>query len=362
MKPHQPERNRLVLVGGGHSHLTVLKRLGMQPINGLQVTLVAKELNAPYSGMLPGLIAGNYAFEQCHVDLLRLADFAGARVVMGEACGIDIEKKRLQIRGRPALGYDLLSLDVGITPSIEGITLAKGANALAVKPISSFYPVWKDLLERCVQPTGPRNLVVIGGGAAGYEVVLAIRQRIFREVIAKGLSVQDFSFTLVASGDILPAQNARARKFAKRELAEAGVTLVENDLVVGATPSELILTNGTKLKCDASIVCTQGKAAAWFKDTGLPLDEKGFLAIRPTLQTLGSDDIFAVGDCAAMVGTPRPKAGVFAVRQGPYLAQNLRRRLAEEPLVDYKPQRHFLMLLSNAGQRAIAVRGNFALS
>lgn len=360
MKSHRLEHRRLVLVGGGHSHLTVLRKLGMRRVDGLQLTLIAKELEAPYSGMLPGLVAGDYAFDECHVDLLRLADFAGARVIHGEVDGIDAVRKAVSVRGRPALGYDVLSIDVGITPN-TGAMKGAAEYAIAVKPISAFYPIWTKLLQRSLQPSGPRRIAVIGGGAAGYEIVLAMRRRIVREAQARGIDAGAFSFTLAAGGKLLPALNRRAQHLARREIEHAGVSLVEDDLVTEIASSQLLLASGRKLDCDVAVLCTEGGAAAWLKDTGLPLDEKGFLAVRPTLQSAGDEDVFAAGDCAALIGQPRPKAGVFAVRQGPFLAENLKRRLQDRRLLDYRPQQHFLMLLSNARRRAIAVRGPFAM-
>ncbi|MAY62713.1 MAG: hypothetical protein CML29_10915 [Rhizobiales bacterium] len=353
-------RRRLVLVGGGHAHLEVLRRLGLEPIAGLETVLVAKELNAPYSGMLPGLIAGTNSLDDCHVDLARLGAFAGVRVVHGEVDGIDRTARRVTISGQAPLDYDLLSLDVGITPGMAGIR-GGAAHGIAVKPISGFHPKWLDLLARCLTPGGPREIAVIGAGAAGYEIAHAVRRRIMAEADARGIDGTAFGFTLVAGGSLLSGSNACARRYARSELIAAGVRLVEGDPVAEIAADRLVLKSGRELACGAAILCTPGRAAPWFTETGLPLDDDGFFAVWPTLQSTGDDAIFAAGDCAAMIGQERPKAGVFAVRQGPFLAGNIIRRAEGRAPIPYRPQRHYLALLSDAQGSAIAVRGPFAL-
>ena len=352
-------KRRLVLAGGGHSHLEVLRHLGLHRVEGLEIVLVAKELQAPYSGMLPGLIGGLYPFDACHVDLTRLAGLSGARVIHGSVEGIDPVARQVMVSGHPPLGFDLLSLDVGITPAVDGIAGA-AEHGIPVKPISSFYPVWRDLLARCLTPDGPRHVAIVGGGAAGYEIVHAVRRRVVDDTAAAGLDPGGFTFTLVSGSALLPAANRLARHFARDELVKADIRLIEGHRVVEITADRLVLDNGDRLPCDAAILCTPGRAASWFGETGLPLDDRGFFAVRPTLQSTGDDAIFAVGDCAGMIGQQRPKAGVFAVRQGPVLARNIVSRLAGRDLEAYRPQAHYLTLLANAQGSAVASRGPFA--
>lgn len=360
VKPGRDGRRRLVLVGGGHAHLEVVRQLGLNPVAGLDLVLVAKELNAPYSGMLPGLIAGTNSFDDCHVDLTRLGAFAGARVIHGEVDGIDRAARRVSVAGQAPLDYDLLSLDVGITPGMAGIRGA-GTYGIAVKPISGFHPKWLDLLARCLAPGGPRDIAVVGAGAAGYEIAQAVRRRIMAEADARGIDGAAFGFTLVAGGALLSGSNACARRYARSELAAAGIRLVEGDPVGEIAADRLVLASGLELACEAAILCTPGRAASWFGETGLPLDDNGFFAVRPTLQSTGDEDVFAAGDCAGMIGQQRPKAGVFAVRQGPFLAGNIVRRAEGREPIPYRPQRHYLTLLSNAQESAVAARGRFAL-
>lgn len=359
MNQPDPLRKRIVLIGGGHSHVTVLRSFGMRPEPGIGLTLIAKELDAPYSGMLPGLVAGHYTHEQCHIDLVRLAAFARARIVHGEATGLDRVKRQVMIAGRPPLSYDVLSIDTGITPDLSDI---KGAReyAISVKPVSTFAPRWCELRERALKPNGPRRIVIVGAGAAGFELILAIRHRLREDAPAHGIDPAAFEFTLVGSDVLLPNHNSRARSLARAALDEGQVRLVERDATVEIKADAVVQKSGKRIPADATLVTTKAAAPNWFASTGLKLDAKGFIALRPTLQAVNDDEVFAAGDCATVLEHPREKAGVFAVRQGPPLAENLRARASGRAVKPFKPQRYFLTLLSTGGKSAIASRGPFA--
>ncbi len=353
------ERQRIVLIGGGHTHVAVLRSFGMNSEPGVGLTVIAKELDAPYSGMLPGYVAGHYTFEQCHIDLVRLAQFAGARLIHGEAAGIDRAAKRVLLKGRPPLAYDWLSIDTGITPLLDGIAGA-AEHAVAVKPVSSFAPRWQELLARALTADGPRRIVVVGTGAAGFELILAIRHRLLREAPAQGIDRRAFTFTLIGAGEVLPTHNARARGFARAALRDAAIEVIESDAAVQVTAKGVTLAGGRVIAADAVLVTTKAQPPTWFRDTGLPVDAQGFLSVTPALQSAGDPTVFAVGDCASVIGFPREKAGVFAVRQGPPLNENLRLATQGKQPRPFQPQSRFLTLLSLGDKRAIASRGSLA--
>lgn len=360
MKTSDLAKTHIVLVGGGHSHVTVIRSLAMDPEPGVVVTLIAKELDAPYSGMLPGLVAGHYDFDACHIDLVKLAGWAGFRLVHGIVSGIDRVNRRVLIEGRAPLGYDLVSIDVGITPKLDGLPGA-AEHALGVKPVSSFYQRWRDLEERALTPDGPRRIALIGAGAAGFEVILAARYRLRSLAVKRGINPDEFSFRLFGGGGLLPSQNSHARRIARRCLAERNVELVENDRVTAVAADHVQLASGRTFPADAVLISTDAQPAGWFREAGLPLDERGFLAVRPTLQLLDDDDVFAVGDCATVLEHRREKAGVFAVRQGPPLTENLRLRARGLAARPFRPQKQFLTLISAGDKYAIASRNGFAI-
>lgn len=354
-----PRMKNLVLIGGGHAHVFVLRAFGLKAAPGVSITLIAKEPMAPYSGMLPGFVAGHYSLEECQIDLPRLARFAGARLIEGAATGIDRINRRIEIAGQPSVPYDVVSLDVGITPDMSDIAGA-AQHALAVKPVSEFAPKWLDLLARAQRPDGPRHIVAVGGGAAGVELILAARYRLTASQSWADRNAHPFRYTLIAGTGVLPSHSPRAQRLARAALLHNDVEVIEGDSAVSITSGLVRLRSGREIMCDAAIVSTRAKAPAWLAGTGLARDAGGYLALKPTLQTITEDDIFAAGDCATVLEHPREKAGVFAVRQGPVLADHLRRHLELRQLDPFVPQRRFLTLVSLGEKSAIASRGGFA--
>lgn len=346
----------VVLVGGGHAHVHVLTNFAMRPVPGARVTLIARDLATPYSGMLPGVIAGLYRPEQAHIDLVKLAAATGTRLIHAEANGLDHAAKRVLLTDRPPIAYDLLSIDVGIAPSLTPIAGAE-AHGIAVKPIGSFLRKINALLARCREPDGPRRIVSIGGGAGGVELLLSLRTRLRAEARDAGTNADAFSFTLVTDGEILATHNSRVRKAFRRVLAARGIALQEHARAGAVTANSVVLDTGETLAADAVLVTTDAAAPPWFRGTGLDLDAKGFLAVGPTLQSTNDPDVFAAGDCAALVASPREKAGVYAVRAGPPLAENLRRRARGIAPEAWHPQRRHLALISTGEKYAVASRG-----
>ncbi len=350
----------IVLVGGGHAHVHVLAAFGKWRDPQVRVTLIARDLMTPYSGMLPGVIAGLYTTEQAHIDLEKLAGVTGTRLIHAAAMDIDRAKKQVVCDGHPPVPYDVLSLDVGSTPSLDIIPGAR-EHGIAVKPISDFLEKFDVLRARCAQPDGPRRLAVIGGGAGGVELLLSVRTRLRAEAKCDGRDPDVFSFQLVTDGEILSTHNARVRKAFRRVFAERKVALLEDRHVAALRSGFIDLADGASLAADATFIVTQASAPSWFATTGLQRDKHGFVAVGPTLQSLNDPSVFAAGDCAALVETPREKAGVYAVREGPPLAENLRRLAHGESPREWRPQARHLALISTGERYAVASRGPFKL-
>ena len=350
----------LVLVGGGHSHVAVLKRFGMKPLPGVRLTLICRENHTPYSGMLPGLIAGHYGFDEAHIDLGPLARFANARFFHDEVTGIDPEGQRVFCRDRPPVPYDLLSINIGSAPRTEDVPGATGA-VVPVKPISRFLDRWQALADRVLARAGAR-IAVVGGGAGGVELALAAQYRLQHLLVAQGRSADRLELHLFTdSADILPTHNPRVRAIFRRVLAERAIAVHAGTAVAAVEPGQLTASDGTAHSFDEILWVTAAGAAPWLAKSGLALDAEGFIAVDSSLKSLSHPQVFAAGDIAAMREHPRPKSGVFAVRQGPPLARNLRRALVGEALEAYRPQRHFLALISTGDQYAVASRGAWTL-
>ena len=353
MQPVTELCSDLVLVGGGHSHVLALRMLAMKPIAGLRITLVSPASHSPYSGMLPGLIAGHYSFEQAHIDLARLCQWAGVRFIEAEVTALDPAGQRLSVAGRPAVSYDLVSIDIGSQPELDSVPGAR-AHATPVKPVAEFWQRWRVLHERLVT-SGAANeprIAVVGGGAGSVELALAMGHRL-----------QDTSLAIdlwCAAPEILQSYNARARQSVMAALERQCIQVNVNARVSAVEADCLKLADGRRAAYDELFWCTGASAAPWIAASGLATDDQGFLAVRDTLQALDNDRVFGAGDIATQVNHRRPKAGVYAVRQGPVLARNLRAALLDKPLKSHRPQQRFLSLISLGDQRATADRGPFS--
>ena len=351
----------LVLIGGGHAHVYVLKSLAMNPCEGARVTLIAKDLHTPYSGMLPGLVAGHYSWEETHVDLEPICRSGNFRIIHDEAVGIDHANKRVLMRsGRPGVRFDVCSVDVGITPRASDVA---GANehATPVKPIFGFNARWEAMLARVLEGGKKCDVCVVGGGAGGAELALSMRYRMREELKKRGLDENLAAFTLVTRGKLMTSHAKGVRKTFLKVFDEAGVRVIEDDGVARAESKTLVLQSGREINADECIWCTQAGAAKWLKEsTDLALDDDGFIAVNATLESTSHQHVFAAGDVANVLKHPRPKAGVFAVRQGPPLDKNIRRALLGKSLVDFTPQKLFLGLITIGGKSAVLSYGNYA--
>jgi len=357
-----PVLKDLVLIGGGHAHVAVIKSFGMKPIPGVRLTVISRDIHTPYSGMLPGFVAGHYTHDEVHIDLRPLAQFAGARLYHSEVTRIDPVTKTVMCDNRPAVPYDTLSINIGSTPRIGGIAGAR-ENAVAVKPINRFVERWNILLERIIKQPGPHRICVVGAGAAGVELLLAIQFRLQNELDALGRGAEELAFDLVSkSSDIMPQFPAAVRRRFNQILKDRNVSVHAGVEATSAEDGALVLSNGERLRVDETLFVTAAGAAPWLKEAGLEVDEHGFVKVLDTLQVLSQPDIFAVGDVAAVVNHPRPKAGVFAVRQGKPLADNLRQVLLKKQPKPFTPQSSILALISSGDKYAVASKGPFSLA
>ena len=358
----QPVVRDIVLVGGGHSHVGVLRSFAMQPVPGVRITLVCTDAHTPYSGMLPGYVAGHYDYDAVHIDLSRLAQFAGARFIRAEVIGMDRTERRLRLRDRPALAYDLASINIGSTPQVGAVPGA-AEHAVAVKPIHRFNQRWLELLARIDAHAGPATIAVVGGGAGGVELTLAMQFRLRATLRAHGRDPDALTFHLfTADAMVLPTHNAAVQRRFADVLRERGVQVHLDAAVQEVQGGRLRTQSGAWFDADEIVWVTQAGGAAWLKGTGLALDDRGFVRVNDALQSVDDPRVFAAGDVASMDNYRLEKAGVFAVRMAAPLARNLRRALAQQPLQPYRPQRRWLALISTGDRFAVASRGGLSFA
>jgi selenide,water dikinase len=348
--------SELVLIGGGHSHVQVLKSLAMDPVAGLRTTVISRDVMTPYSGMLPGYVAGHYDWRDIHIDLAPLAAAAGARLIEDQVEGLDPEAQRIMTAGRPPIRYDLLSINSGSAPALDHIVDADRFG-IPVKPINQFVPKWQALLQRLREFEGERfRLAIVGGGAGGVELALAIRYRL--EVVEQIGAVE---ILLISAADrLLLGHNDGVRERMRKLLSDRRLDVHLSARVTSVRAGLLETDVDGSIPVDEVLWVTQAAPQAWPAAAGLAVDESGFVLVNDKLQSVSHPNIFAAGDIATLENDPRPKAGVFAVRQAPVLAENLKRAATEQPLRAYKPQTQFLALISTGGRHAIASRGDLA--
>ncbi|TYB80482.1 selenide, water dikinase SelD [Maritimibacter fusiformis] len=350
-----PLTRDLVLIGGGHAHALVARMWGMKPLPGVRVTLINPGPTAPYSGMLPGHIAGHYTRDALDIDLVKLARFAGARLILGAATAIDPVAKTVTIAGRGQVGYDIASVDVGIhaeMPAIPGFS----DHATGAKPLDTYAARWRDFLARAAAGEVAPEVAVIGGGVAGSELALAMAHALRRDV---GPAAR---VALIEAEADITANNPATRRHLADAMERLGVTLHTSATVTRIEADRVLLASGAPVRSHFTVGAAGAFAHGWLADSPLPTTPDGFLPVDETLRVAGHDSLFAVGDCAHMPHAPRPKAGVFAVRAGPVLYRNLAASLSGGALRAFRPQKDYLKLVSLGGKAALAEKWGKSLA
>jgi selenide,water dikinase len=343
---------RLLLLGGGHSQVEVIRRIGLQPLHHVRTTLVSPDRYTPYSGMLPGFVAGHYEFHDCHIDLERLCDSSGVEFRCSAAIGIDPTSNRVRCEDGSVFDYDALSIDIGSTPEADSVPGALD-HATRVKPVAGFISVWDRIIDTARRQA--LRIAVVGGGAGGVELALAMHHRLRARDGAAGFHL------LSDTATILPGFPARVGRIFKRVLDERGITIHIHSRIIRVGHGVLYRDTGSPLQADHIIWATAAGAPRWLAASGIQTDAHGFIAVNDALQSVSHPSVFAAGDIACMVNHARPKSGVYAVRQGPPLAENLRRALGGQLLAGYAPQKNALALISTGDKYAVASYGKFAL-
>jgi selenide, water dikinase len=345
-----PIHTEIVLVGGGHSHAIALKMFGMKPIEGVRLTLVSEAADSPYSGMLPGYVAGFYQRQDCHINLRSLAQFANAQFYQDRVVGIDFENQRVICASRPPVAFDYLSLDIGSVPQKLDFD---NPYSIPAKPISQFLDRWQQFLADLAEHPDKLAIAIAGGGVGGVELAISIHQR-----LSNLFPKTKLDFHLFHRGtELLSAHNAQVRRLVTKELERRKIQVHLEEEVIGLEESSVKCRSGKTWECDRLFWVTPATAPNWLKESGLQVDSQGFVLVKNTLQSISHSQVFATGDIATNPQHPRPKAGVFAVRQGKPLFENLGRIAAQLPLHEYIPQSKFLSLIGTANGEAIASWG-----
>jgi pyridine nucleotide-disulfide oxidoreductase family protein len=341
---------RLVLLGGGHAHVHVLQALARKPMRDTQVSLVSPFDHAIYSGMVPGWVAGHYALDNCRIPLATLARAAEVDFMQSAATAIDASARVVTLADGRSAAYDMLSIDTGSTFPRNIIPGAR-LHALAIRPMETFV----SQMEEVIASPDVRDIAVIGGGAGGFELAMALQYRL----VAVG--GRDVHVTLVCgAAEPLAGFPVPVVRQALRALKAQRITVVP-DSCKQILNDHVLLVHGTRVACDVAVLAIGSHAPEWLRGSGLTLDDKGYISTGATLQSLSHPEVFAAGDVASRVDAPHPKSGVHAVRAGPPLVRNLRRFAAGLEPLRYQPPQRTLNLLSCGRKNAIASWGGLSL-
>ena len=359
MNSRSPYVRDLVLVGGGHANVQVLRQFGMKPLDGVRVTVISRESHSPYSGMLPGHVAGEYCFDELHIDLMRMCAFAEARFICDEVVWIDPDGQKIEFAGRPSIRYDALSINVG---GELGANLKGREHVIPVKPIGGFLPQWNRILAT-LEPNTRVKLAIVGGGPGSAELALSISER----------HPDQFDIELItANVNLLSQHNKRAQRKVREYLDKANVTTVHDFAVTEVRAKDSASSDRVSLRLisqnevfrDAHVVLWVAgvDGPRWLNNAVFALDNRGFLLVDDYLRSTSHVNVFASGDVASLVGQQRPKSGVFAVRQGPILSHNLRAEFRNRRFKRYRAQRLALAILRLENSNAVACRGSVTVS
>ncbi len=347
---------RLVLLGGGHAHLEVLRSLALAPDENIEVTLVTPFPWFTYSGMIPGHIAGHYELDDCTVDLIALTGRAHATLILTTVSLVSAHANEVICANGTVIPYDVLSLDVG-SHSVVGPVIGVDKHAIAARPLERLVKGWNEVLVRA-RDGRMAAVTVVGGGAAGVELAFAMNHRFQRDLFEIATHVR----VIADTPTVVPTMPAGAREKLRRRMRRNGVEMQAGSAVKEVGRDFIRLASGLEFATDAVFWVTGAAAHDWIRESGFATDERGFLLTNDLLQSPSHPNVFGAGDCVNELGHPLPKAGVFAVRAGPVLAANLRAALDGTPLQPHLPKTTYLALVATGGKHAVGTYGRFSWS
>lgn len=346
---------RLVLAGGGHAHIEVLRDLAAAPRADLDATLVTPQPRLIYSGMVPGVVAGHFRLEECAIDVEALARRANVKLLLCAASALDPRARTLKCADGTVLPYDVVSLDVGsqvAQAAVPGVS----QHATAVRPMERLLEGWGDTLRR-VREGSIKSITIVGAGAAGIELALAMDHRL------RGESPPPPHVRVItAMPEAVPELAPGARRRLLAFLAKRNIGCHANGTVTQVGRDHVRLANGLEFASDATFWATGAAPHEWLRASGLACDERGFVLTNDQLQSVTDARVFAAGDCATQEGRGYARAGVYAVRAAPVLARNLRAALDGAPLARHVSSRRYLAIVSAGSRHAVAAWNGFAVS
>jgi len=342
------QTRHILLAGGGHAHAVALRLLSERPPKTpLRLTVVAPDTQNLYSGALPGVIAGHWPVDAISVPLQPLCKAAGARFVQDAVMALDADKRIARLASGEDIAFDTLSLDIGSGVRQLGIP-DPDEIAVPIRPIKTFLSRWQDAIQQMEAGAAPPTVVIIGAGLAGIEVCLAIRHRL-QTALTKPARV----YLVDASENIAAANHPTLRRKLAKALSRAGVQVLTGTRLTACENGAAELSSGNRIPVALVVNCAGSAPHPWVSETGLKT-ERGRVEVDACLRSTSHQHVWAAGDTSYFTPHPLEPAGVFAVRAGPVIAENIRRLASGEPLTEFHPQSDYLKLVSLGGKRAVA--------
>ncbi len=340
---------RLLLLGGGHAHLEVMRLIGLSPLQDTEVTLISPGIRQVYSGMIPGWIAGHYSLDECTIRLDQLAEQSDCRFLQTRATAIDPLCNEVEVADGDRLRYDVLSINTGADIAMNTFHTDAPECVWPIRPLEIFAESLEHY-DAQIATCDSSRIAIIGGGAASVELILALHHR-----YSHNHDTHHVQLTLITEGtDLLPEYPCKIRSAIKSEFNAKGIQIVLGSRAIGYQQGSVVFANGARWTADRIILATGPAAPDWVACSGLEPDQYGFIAVDEMQSSLSHDNVFAVGDIATRYEDPQRKSGVQAVRAGPALTENLRLALSGRSLWPHYPSHRALQLISTGDRRAIA--------
>ena len=338
----------LVLVGGGHAHLTVLKHSDDFIERGHRVTLISPSPYHYYSGMGPGLLSGMYRPHEVRFNIRKMALDRGASFLKGTVVGVDPEQGVVLIESGDEISYDVVSFNTGSSVPLTGVAESE-TDVFPVKPIDNLLKARNAVLERL--KAGAPQLMVIGGGPAGLELT----GNLWRLVNDQGATAK---ITLLAGRKLLARCPEKVRRFAIQSLRSRSIEIAEGANVERLADGHAALTDGRYLQADVKLIAWGIEPSPLFRKSGIPTTEDGGMLVNEFLQSIKYPEIFGGGDCISFQKKPLDKVGVYPVRENPILYQNLLAAVTGEEMVPFNPQEKYLLIFNLGDGKAIFWKEN----
>ncbi|TNF50033.1 pyridine nucleotide-disulfide oxidoreductase [bacterium] len=342
----------LVLIGGGHAHLTTISNIRNFTDRGHRVTVVGPAPYHYYSGMAPGVLSGFYRPQEIRFHTRKTVQDRGGHFIEDKVVRVDPYKRELTLISGGALSYDIASFNIG-SQVLNGSFSGNGRTVFQVKPIENLLHGKRAVESRLssLSPGEVLRLVVIGGGPAGVELAGALWK------LAEG---SEISIVLVAGVELLNGHPHGVRTFAKESLESRGIQIMEGVRAQSLVDNSLLLDDGSNLSADLAFIASGVKPNPLFIDSPVPTGDDGGLLVNDHLQSVEFPEIFGGGDCITLSGEELARVGVYAVRQNPVLYNNLLAALEGSPLEPFNPGTpSFLLILNMSDNTAILRKGRW---